>query len=220
MMRLNCTGEIQVEEPLVIFGAGGHARVVIEVCRASGQSVKVILDDHPAMTTLMGAPVFREADAPWKEMPQFRFLVAVGSNTARARIFEQLLGRGGTPATAIHPFTSISPSASIGAGTVIMAGVVVNAGAIVQENCILNTGCRVDHDCQIEANVHLCPGVTLAGTVRVGRNTMIGTGSSCIPGVSVGKDVTIGAGSVVVRDIPDDVVAYGNPARPRRKLTE
>ena len=87
-------------------------------------------------------------------------------------------------------------------------------------NCIINTGAVVDHDCQIGEHSHICPGVRLAGNVRIGMGVMVGTGTSIIPGMEVGDEAVIGAGSVVVRPIPSRSVAMGVPARITRQTAE
>jgi sugar O-acyltransferase (sialic acid O-acetyltransferase NeuD family) len=209
----------KVNEPTLIFyGAGGHARVAIEAARATGLNPDLILDDHPSVSDLAGVKVVATNSVQWDKLGPFRFVVTIGVNATRARVFDELKKRGGAAETIIHHFSWISPSAAIGAGTVIFGGVVVNANAQIGENCILNTGCSVDHDGNIGAHSHLCPGVRLAGTVTIGERTMLGTAAACIPGIKIGSEVTIGAGSVVVRDLPDRCIAFGNPARIRKTV--
>ena len=204
----------QSTQPILIFyGAGGHARVAIEAARAAGLQPGLVIDDNPKTTELAAVPVQAATSVYWDQLGPFRFVITIGDNPTRARIFQELLGRGGTPQTIVHPFTSISPSARIGAGTVIFAGVVVNADSEISANCILNTSCSVDHDGNIAPHVHLCPGVRLAGNVTIGERTMLGTGAICIPGIKIGSDTKIGAGSVVVKDLPDRCKAFGNPAK-------
>ncbi|HUS35598.1 MAG TPA: acetyltransferase [Verrucomicrobiae bacterium] len=198
---------------LILYGAGGHARVAIEAARAGGFSPSLVIDDQPKSDRLAGVLVQSAKSVDWQGLGNFRFIVAIGDNATRARLFEELKGRGGLPETIIHPFSWISPSALIGAGTVVFGGVVVNADARVGENCILNTSCSVDHDANIAAHVHLCPGVRLAGNVTIAERTMLGTGAVCIPGIKIGADAKIGAGSIVVRDVPDRAKVFGNPAR-------
>lgn len=201
---------------IVIFGTGGHARVVLDLLSCIGLSVFGFIDDTPTCDLLYGLPVRSSSDPVWLRLTDFRFIVAIGDNRIRASIFERLIARGGTPLTALHPNSIISKESIVGPGTVVMAGAIVNSGAVVGTNCILNTGCSVDHDCQLADHVHLCPGVRLAGSVRIGSHTMLGTGCCVIPGQNIGSGTIVGAGSVVTRDLPNSCCAYGNPARVKR----
>ena len=205
--------------PTIIFGAGGHARVVLDALYSATVSVLAFVDEHRRVESLDGVPVLGAEDPVWVGMARFHFVVAIGDNRIRASIFERLASRGGTPLTVVHPNAVVSSRASFGPGTVVMAGAIVNPGAKIGANCILNTGCSVDHDCVVGDHVHLCPGVRLAGTVRIGEHTLLGTGSCVTPGRSIGSGTLVGAGSVVVRDLPDNCLAHGNPARVQRFLT-
>ena len=203
-----------MKAPLIIYGAGGHARVVADVARACGVAISLMVDDAPSADAIDGVPVRAAAEFDVQVAAPFSFVVGIGNNAVRQRLFLELK-KFGEALTLVHPFTSISPRAALGQGTVIMPGVMVNTGATIHDNVILNTSCSIDHDCVIGSHAHICPGVRLAGTVTVGAGTMIGTGAVVIPGIRIGENCTIGAGSVVVRDIPDGSVAYGSPARVR-----
>jgi len=209
----------QQKPSLIIYGAGGHARVVADVARACGVSISIMVDDAPVANMIDGSPVRAAAEFDVRKASPFSFIVGIGNNAVRRRLFLELK-EFGEPFTLVHPFTSISPRAALGQGTVIMPGVVVNTGATIHDNVILNTSCSIDHDCVIGPHAHICPGVRLAGTVTVGAGTMIGTGAVVIPGIRIGENCTIGAGSVVVRDIPDGSVAYGSPCRVRAAASE
>jgi sugar O-acyltransferase (sialic acid O-acetyltransferase NeuD family) len=197
----------------ILFGCGGHGRVVADVACEGDFAVDLILDSQPSCLELAGIPVFSSAAFDWLTLGTFQFLVAIGDNQVRSRVYQELLGRGGIPFTLMHPGSIVSRGAAIGLGSVVMPGVVVNTGARVGQNTILNTCCSVDHDCVIGDAVHVAPGCRLAGSVEIGDGTLIGIGSCLIPGVRIGRQCVVGAGSVVVRDLPDFAVAYGNPAR-------
>jgi sugar O-acyltransferase (sialic acid O-acetyltransferase NeuD family) len=198
-------------EVTMIYGAGGHGRVLLDIARASGVKIDFFSDDQLAGKSVEGVPVISMKEI--SQHPAFRFLVGIGDNNVRTKLFGDL-SRTGSPFTLIHPFTSISPGARLGRGTVAMPGAVVNIGATIGENVILNTSCSIDHDCRIESHSHIAPGVHLAAAITVGAGTFIGAGSSVIPGITIGENCVIGAGSVVVRDIPANSKAYGVPARP------
>ncbi len=199
--------------PLVILGAGGHGRVVLDAARSAGLCPAFFVDDAPHTEQLDGVVVHPTDHPEWLGLVRFRFVVAIGHNATRSGLFQRLLGRGGEAVSVIHPAAVISKRATVGPGSVAFAGVVVNPGARIGCNVILNTGCSVDHDCHVEDHVHLCPGVRLAGTVTVQVGAMLGTGSVVVPGRTVGAWAMTGAGSVMARDVPARRVVFGNPSR-------
>jgi acetyltransferase EpsM len=134
-------------------------------------------------------------------------------DSVRLQLTEKAKSFGLQLATAIHPRAIIAPDVTLGAGTMVAAGVIINPAAAIGENVIVNTGATIDHECIIEDGAHICPGVNLAGNVRVGRAAWVGIGSSVIQRITIGAGAFIGAGSVVVRDIPANAVAYGCPAK-------
>jgi acetyltransferase EpsM len=198
---------------MILFGAGGHAKVVLDAALVAGLEVEMVLDDDPPGAELFGIPVRQRNDVAPEWLARQNFLVAIGDDGIRGRLFEELKAQGGTPVNIIHPKAWISPRAETGQGVFAAALAVVNPGTRIGDNCILNTACSVDHDCHIGAHVHLCPGVHLAGQVQVGAYTMIGTGASVLPGVRIGRRCVVGAGAVVTKEVPDGRVVAGVPAR-------
>jgi acetyltransferase EpsM len=204
--------------PLIVYGAGGHGKVVVDIARQAGVAVALLLDDEVTTPEFAGVKVTNSQVIDWDGLGPFSFLVAIGDNACRERIFRQLCSRGGVPRTLVHPFSSLSPNARLGAAVSVCAGAVINPGASIGDNCIINTSASIDHDCVVEEHSHICPGVRLAGNVRVGARTMIGIGASVLPGIQIGEGCRVGAGAVVNRDLPPHVVAVGVPARIRREL--
>jgi sugar O-acyltransferase (sialic acid O-acetyltransferase NeuD family) len=205
-------------EAFIVFGAGGHAKVVVDAALESGCRVTAVVDDAPRVSTVLGVPVWTAQETPWRELGAFGFVVAIGDNRLRARVYSRLVAQGGRPAVVIHPRACVARSAKVGSGSVIFALAAINAESCVGANCIINTAATVDHDGQLGDHVHLCPGVHLAGTVQVGEGAMLGTGAVVLPGVSIGPRSVVAAGAVVVRDVPAGVMAAGVPAIVKQTL--
>lgn len=194
---------------MYLFGASGHGKVIKDILNANGIKVEAFADDNPNVNECGGRPVVHDATG------LSPMIVSIGVNRIRKMIVERL--KANNPdikfATAIHPSAVISPTAKIGEGTVVMAGAVVNADAVIGNHCIVNTGATVDHDCKIGDYCHIAPGVNISGATHVGEGTWVGVGSCVIQCLNIGKNCMIGAGSVVVKDIPDNVTAFGCPAK-------
>jgi UDP-perosamine 4-acetyltransferase len=207
-------------EDVIIVGAGGHAKVVIELLRQSGFNVAYCISGEGGQEECLGIPIL-VGDA-WLDSLRaegfHRAFVAIGANRARLRMAGVLKKLQYELVNAISPFALISPSARFGVGIAVMAGAIINAEAEIGDLAILNTGSSIDHDCRIGQAAHIAPQCALAGMVTVGEGGFMGIGSCAIPEVSVGKWSIVGAGAVVIKDIPDSVVAFGIPARQVRSF--
>lgn len=191
---------------LNLFGASGHAKVIIDIINAQGNEVGCLYDDAPHCDEIHDIPVCK-ASAAQVSGP---LIISIGSNRVRKIISERYLLEY---ATAVHPEAIISPSAKIGNGTVVMQGAIIQSDAIIGNHCIINSGSSIDHECIIGDFVHISPHATLCGNVKVGEGSWIGAGATVIPAIKIGRWCTIGAGSVVIRDLPDGSTAYGNPCK-------
>lgn len=203
----------------VVFGAGGHGKVVADVALAVGWRVAAFVDDalEKAGTSIGGLPVARP-DALAPELRGATVLLGIGDNALRARAVERLRAMGAAVAPAVvHPSAIVGRRARLGTGTVVMALVVINADARVEEGCILNSSCVVEHDCVVGAYAHISPNAALGGGVKVGAFAHVGLGASILPGVRVGEGARVGAGAVVIRDVPAGATVVGAPAREIRK---
>jgi sugar O-acyltransferase (sialic acid O-acetyltransferase NeuD family) len=202
---------------LVVFGSGGHAKVVIEavLARTPGRQI-VLLDDNPAAAgrTLLGISVSGTRDWLASNLPGTPVALAVGDNRARAALLRWLVDQRREVETVIHPSAVVGATVEIGTGAFVAAGAILIADARVGDAVIINTGATIDHDCEIGEAAHIAPGVRLCGNVRVGAHSLIGVGTAVRPGITIGADVVVGAGSAVVTDLPDAGVYAGCPARP------
>jgi acetyltransferase EpsM len=203
-------------KPLVVIGAGGHSKVVIDIINVCGEyEIIAILDDRYSELITEGSTIF----APISYSRQIilernpYFIIAIGNNIVRQKMTEELLRVSAKFVTLIHPSAVISPSASLGEGTVVLPNAVVNSDAVIGRHVIINTSSVIEHDNIIEDYVHISPGTILTGNVQVGNGTHIGAGSTIIPGKKLGNWSIIGAGSTIITDIPDYVTAVGTPAK-------
>jgi sugar O-acyltransferase (sialic acid O-acetyltransferase NeuD family) len=195
---------------MYLFGASGHAKVIIDSILASGDKVEGLFDDDINVTDLMGYSVLHNIPV------RGPLIVSIGINQTRKKVVDRfssvVFGK------AIHPSAIISPSSTIGEGTVVMQGAIIQSCANIGKHCIINTGASLDHEGVIGDFVHVSPHSTLCGNVYIGEGTWVGAGTVIIPGVKIGKWCIIGAGSVVTKDIPDNVLAVGNRCKVIKKI--
>ena len=195
---------------MYLYGASGHAKVIIDILKANHESIEALFDDDESLTHLLDYPVLRPSEV------RGPLIISIGSNNIRQKIAESL---NVTFGRSFHPSSIISDETEIGEGTVVMQGAIIQSDVRIGRHCIINTGASVDHECVIKDYVHISPHCTLCGNVQIGEGTWVGAGSIIIPGVKVGKWSVIGAGSVVTKDIPDNVLAVGNRCKIIKNLS-
>lgn len=196
---------METTDKVYLYGASGHAKVVMDIAKLTHFDVPCLIDDNPAVNELAGVPVVHSSEGLTP------IIVTIGDCQIRRRIVEKLGARDYL--TLIHPSAVKAESVKIGVGNVVMAGAILNPYVVVGNHCIINTGASVDHDSIIHDFVHIAPHCTLCGEVEIGEGTWVGAGTTIIQGIHIGKNCFIGAGTVVVKDIPDNSLCYGNPAR-------
>lgn len=210
------TTSLTSERGVIVLGAGGHARVVVDTLHAMGCDVIGALspggDDRVGPVPVLGG------DEKLALYPPAAVLVAIGIGGVRAvgtrrLLYDFVKARGYTVVTLVHPSAVVASDVRLGEGAQLMAGVVVQPGAEIDEGAIVNTRASIDHDCHIGAHVHVAPGVTLSGGVDVGEGVHIGVGATVLQGVRIGAGSTVAAGAVVVRDVSPHSVVLGVPAK-------
>jgi UDP-perosamine 4-acetyltransferase len=201
---------------VVVIGSGGHAKVVIDILREQPDCELIgCLSPEPVGTVANGVRVIGGDDL----LPDLlrdgasHAFVALGDNRLRAKMLHCVSSLGFHLLNAISRHAVLSPSVTVRAGVAVMPGAIVNADTVISDGVIVNTGATVDHDCRLGAHCHIAPGTNLAGNVHIGSGAFLGTGVRVIPRVRIGEWSTVGAGAVVISDLPDNVVAIGVPAR-------
>ncbi|MBO9614511.1 MAG: acetyltransferase [Dyadobacter sp.] len=193
---------------MLIYGTGGHAKVVASILSARGEQVLGLFDDHWQNAKWRG-PCVPVAYDPWL-MQNEKLIIAIGNNFARRKVAGRVAHSFGA---AVHPTAIIDDSVHLGEGVVVVHRAIIQVDCCLGDHVIVNTAAITDHECTVGDFAHVGPGAILCGGVRVGECTLIGAGSVVLPGVNIGKECVIGAGSVVVRDVPDYAKVVGNPAR-------
>ena len=210
---------------IVILGASGHGLVVLEAAHAQGYEIAGFVDSFkPVGLEILGHKVLGHPDQLPALMRAHRFvggILAVSNNLTRSTVAAhvQRVAPDFQFVKVVHPRAWISPSATVGAGTLVLTGAIIHATCVVGEHAIVNTKVSLDHESELSAFASLLPGVTTGGGVRVGEFSCVCAGSTLSHQVKIGRHTVVGAGSLVLKDLPDEVLAFGSPARvirPRR----
>ena len=203
--------------PVIVIGGGGHARVLVEALLRQGRNVTGFTDPQPAAPEISGVRHLGDDEVLAAYAPHSVRLVngvgSVGGGARRQRLYEKYSAAGFIFDAVIHPSAIVASGVEIAPGAQIMAGVVLQPGVRIGVDSIVNTRASVDHDCDVGRHVHIAPGATLSGGIRIGEGAFVGAGAVIIQGLNIGEWSTIGAGAVVLRDIPPGMTVAGTPAR-------
>lgn len=207
--------------PIVIIGAGGHGREVLDVIEAlntveASWEFSGFIDDGTPDAMLL-----KRRDALWRggieSLADFQgtYLIGIGDPRARQEIDRHASALGVEPATLVHPSSSVGADVVLGPGTLVTAGARVTTNVRTGRHVHLNLNSTVTHDCRLEDYVTVNPGANISGNVTLQEGVTIGTGATVIQGKTVGAYATVGAGAVVVRDVEPGATVIGVPARPK-----
>lgn len=182
---------------MLLFGAGGHAKVLIEAIESNDKEVIGIFDDNASITHLLKVPFIGKYQKVYSDKP---LVLAIGNNKIRQKIASTIDHSFGK---IIHKTALISPTVIIEEGSVILGNATINSCTTIGKHCIINTGAVVEHDCIVKDYVHIAPNATLCGHVEIGEGTLIGAGAVVVPSVKIGKHCIIDAGVSITQDVPD-----------------
>jgi sugar O-acyltransferase (sialic acid O-acetyltransferase NeuD family) len=208
--------------PLVLLGAGGHARVLAALASVAGYPVLGVCDPALAAAAVSrweGLDVLGD-DSALDRLPPGRVTLMLGvgqlaASTLRELLFASWRARGYDFPTLVHPAAWVAPGVMLGDGVQVMAGAVIQPGCTIDENSIVNTRAGIDHDCRIGRDVHVAPGATLCGSVTVDAGAFIGAGATVIQGVYIGRRAVVGAGVTLVRNLTPSTTILGAANRLR-----
>ena len=205
--------------PLIIIGAGGHAKVLIGVLQLQSRDMLFVTDNEPQRhgQSIDGIPIRGNDELVLQyKADEVQLVNAVGSIAipeTRRNVYERFLDLGYNFAAVIHPGAVIAPQTAVGNGVQVMAGAVIQPHVRIEDNVLINTRASIDHDCVVGAHAHVAPGATISGGVHIGDTAHIGTGATVIQSVRIGCRTLVGAGAVVLHDLPEASKAWGVPAR-------
>lgn len=205
-------------DAIIVIGAGGHAKVIIDIIEKQAKHIIIGVLDNSATGTIMGYPILGPdsiATELASKIDNLQFIIAVGDNSTRQEIalsYERTItdikfGK------AIHPSAQIGKGAVIGCGTVVMAGAIINADCHVGCHVIINTKASIDHDSVMQDFASLAPGATTGGNCTIEECSAIGIGATLKHGIRVGKNTVVGAGSVVIANCEPNSTYYGVPSK-------
>lgn len=209
------TEEFTKMKKVIVIGAGGHAKVVVDIIQQNKEYEVVGLIAQSKEDGFWNIPVIgtdEELAELFAKGIRYAF-VAIGNGKIRKKITDLLNQIGFELINVISQHAIVSSTVRLGKGIVIMPGAIINADTVIEDGCIINTNASVDHDNHIGTFTHIAPGCAVAGFNKIGKSCFLGIGSRVIDRIEIGDCTTVGAGSVVIRNIVGNCTAVGVPAR-------
>ena len=202
-----------ISERIIFLGAGGHARVLLSALSEQVPEGYVAPSaDGELALRYLGTDEFLSEINPG-QVVLVNGLGSLGPNSRRVHLYKELSKNGFTFKSVVHRNAYLPSDVELGCGVQIMTGVTVQPGCSISEDVIINTGAQIDHDCHIGPHCHIAPGCILCGEVTLGADSHIGAGATILQGVTVGAGVLVGAGALVTKDIRNNALVKGIPAR-------
>lgn len=206
-------GEIYNMEKLIIIGAGGYAKSVLDSVDYFNYDLVGFLDEFSECKEHLGYPIVANGLSSLENAESYVFFIAIGNNKNRKRWFDRLRKQQLRIINVVDKSAIISPRAKIGDSCFVGKMAVVNGGSVVGNNCIINTKALVEHGCFVCDHVNLSTNAVINGDVYVGEGSFIGSGSITLGQHNIGAWSTVGAGAVVTKNIKGDVTVAGVPAK-------
>lgn len=201
---------------LAFLGTGGHAKSVYDMVKKKN----ILFFDKEKKEFFVNNKKFKvisNLKLIEKYKKNIKLVITIGNNKIREKYFNILKKKNFKFSTLIHSQSYLSIGSKIGEGSVVLQGCNISTDTIIEKNCIINTGASIDHDCTIKDHTHICPGVVIAGNVKIGKRCWIGLGARIIENCVIGDNVFVAAGSVVNKNIKKNSFVKGIPAKYARK---
>ena len=200
-----------IKRKLMILGCEGHSKVATDIAESVGFHNICYEDPYRENNTFLNRKVYKSIKENYKDY----YFVAIGDNFLREKVSRQFSidNKEAELLSLIHPSSIISSKCSIGIGTIIMPLCAINSYSKLGNGVIINTNSIIEHDAHLMDFSSLAPGVTIGGYVSIGKRSAVSIGASVIHNINIGNDVVVGASSLVMKDIGDNQVAYGLPAK-------
>ena len=203
----------KLKKPVAVIGYSGHSYVIIDILLNADRMVTAYCDSSEKEKNPYHLHYLGSEMQSLEALSKHDYFIGIGHNGIRRKVQQALFDHLGNPVNAIHPSAVVSASVEMKYGTMISANATLNPLVSLGNGVICNTHSSIDHECRIDDFAHIGPGAVLCGNVTVGANTFVGANAVVKQGVTIGQNVTIGAGTVVIRDIPDNTIVVGNPQR-------
>ena len=200
---------------LILIGYSGHSLVISETAVEVGFHLLGYTDIEKKDFNPLGLNYLGKEETLDNKFfnNENYFFVSIGNNLIRSKVSRFIRSKTTFIPNIIHPSSFISKNIKIGSGNFISKNVAINSFSEIQNDVIINTSATIEHECLISSGVHVAPGAVLLGNVQVGKNSFIGANSVIKQGTKIGENVVIGAGSVVLNDVDNNSIIYGNPAK-------
>ncbi len=203
---------------LGIYGAGGLGREILELARIINEEKHIwdgfiFIDDGNVSDEANGVKIYKYLEAKDKYSVRLQIAMGVGEPAIRKKLFQKIKDDGVETPTLVHPDVYIPETTKIGSGTVIQGGCFISCNIEMKDYVLIQSHVNIGHDCIIGENSTLSSGTCISGAVHIGDGTYIAVGTLVKQGITIGSDSVVGMGSIVLKDIPENVIALGNPAR-------